>query len=257
MRIIRWTAAVLMCMCAVLFIIVGFLTIQPFLIDIEPEGNGEIVSEEIKWNYRGVWYELEYEIDVGRVEGYEHLGIPRCFSGTNCYVMTLSKDPTLKSIARDLMAMTEDFSDKERFSMISKFIDTAIYYKDDNENQFREYYRFPLETLYYRQGDCEDHAILTVALLKLMGYDAELIFAVDHALAGVNIDGSGDFALSLSGKRYLSLDTTGGLPLGYEITEDIVVVVDMDFLVVKVMLCVMMTVIALIVMRCCIIYKKE
>ncbi len=87
----------------------------------------------------------------------------------------------------------------------------SIQYADDAS----EYWKYPIETLADGNGDCEDTAILTAALLKEMGYDVAVIFLPEHAAVAVSCENCNGYYYPLNGKRYYYLETTGtGLSLG-------------------------------------------
>lgn len=71
-----------------------------------------------------------------------------------------------------------------RAEQIYNYMASGVHYRGERG----EYPRFPLETLYYRHGDCEDQAIATAALLKLAGYTTAMYvihdpkFDIDHCV---------------------------------------------------------------------------
>jgi predicted transglutaminase-like cysteine proteinase len=70
------------------------------------------------------------------------------------------------------------------------------YVLDEADKGQTEYPKFPLETLVEDKGDCEDHAILAVACLINLGYDARLV-AVDYG------PGPGHMALAVAASEDL------------------------------------------------------
>ena len=51
-----------------------------------------------------------------------------------------------------------------------------------------EYWAYPMETLYYRMGDCEDTSALYCALLSASGYTSGMVLLPSHVLVGVILD---------------------------------------------------------------------
>jgi len=47
--------------------------------------------------------------------------------------------------------------------------------------------KYPVETVVETTGDCEDQAILFIALMKSLGYDMALLITTEHAFAGVSL----------------------------------------------------------------------
>lgn len=94
----------------------------------------------------------------------------------------------------------------------------SIAYADDRDpatGQLTEYWKYPVETLADGNGDCEDTAILTAALLREMGYDVAVVFLPEHAAVAVTCETCNGYYYPLDGKKYYYLETTGtGLSLG-------------------------------------------
>lgn len=66
------------------------------------------------------------------------------------------------------------------------FIQKNIAFHDDETGTgFREYGRFPLQTLLDGEGDCDCSAILCCALLSYCGFESALILSKDHAWCGL------------------------------------------------------------------------
>jgi len=60
-------------------------------------------------------------------------------------------------------------------------------YRTDEESVgIEEYWRYPLETLYDGEGDCEDTAILAAAVLRRMGHTVALFVTENHAALAVS-----------------------------------------------------------------------
>lgn len=60
------------------------------------------------------------------------------------------------------------------------------YVEDLKDNQTCEYPKYPVETLWDQQGDCEDKAILTASILSILGVNTSLIRLPNHMAIGVN-----------------------------------------------------------------------
>lgn len=75
-----------------------------------------------------------------------------------------------------------------------------------------DYWRYPIETLADGGGDCEDLAILAVALLRRLGEPAIFLGTDDHVGVGI---GHGPGGLTIEGVAYSYVDVTqaGGRPV--------------------------------------------
>lgn len=72
-----------------------------------------------------------------------------------------------------------------------------------------EYWAYPMETLYYRMGDCEDTSALYCALLSASGYTSGMVLLPSHVLVGVILD---DYVADPSGEsqyHFVSVEMDG------------------------------------------------
>ena len=95
---------------------------------------------------------------------------------------------------------------------IAKFVQDCIEYQYDSDTTGEdEYPRYPIETIYERQGDCEDTSILMAALLKEWGYEVGFLHLPGHiavALRTADNYSNGDY-YEINGHRYLYIESTG------------------------------------------------
>ena len=68
------------------------------------------------------------------------------------------------------------------------FINDNIEYDWDEADNGREYWRYPLQTLIEKTGDCEDTSILMAAILDAAGYESGIILLPGHAMCAVTTD---------------------------------------------------------------------
>lgn len=107
-------------------------------------------------------------------------------------------------------AVQKGYDSEETVNFAARFVQNLTYEEDTDG----EYPNYPVETLVKKEGDCEDTAILTAALLQAMGYDAVLIrFApvagAGHMAVGVAVAGvSGGYSYTYDGEKYYYLETT-------------------------------------------------
>lgn len=129
-------------------------------------------------------------------------------------------DKTIEELSNylDLFAKTENYNQKETADLALSFVQKTIDYTLDNETKgCIEYWKFPVETLVEKQGDCEDTAALYAAIMKNLGYDVALIFYtwkengenLGHMATGVHLEGNhGSYVSDSNGKRYFYCETT-------------------------------------------------
>lgn len=100
------------------------------------------------------------------------------------------------------------------------FTQEAIKYLSDKESVgLEEYWKYPIETLYDKNGDCECKSILAVAILKILGKDTVFILLPGHMAIGISgadgfPEGEGFRFLIYRGKKYFYCEVTaeGWLP---------------------------------------------
>lgn len=216
-------------MCVAVLLVLSFLIfmlLQPSALDKIPESSGDTVHHTAVWYYDAEKYVISYDIDMGEVRQYQESLVMRNLSKTSYHTYSSNYTDTIRDIADKISILSTGMGDADRINMVSKFVNYNILYEPDSTGFIiSDYFQYPIETLYLATGDCEDMAILTVAILKAMGYDSEVISCWDHAITGVNVDCDGTSIYSVTGKKYVSLDSTCGGRLG-DYDEDMIVVTD-------------------------------
>ncbi|HBK26513.1 MAG TPA: hypothetical protein DDY90_07340 [Clostridiales bacterium] len=101
---------------------------------------------------------------------------------------------------------------------IAMFVQSCIEYRSDMETAGQEDYpKYPIETLYERQGDCEDTSILMAAMLKEFGYEVGFLLLPSHVAVALRTtdDYQGSAYYQIGDKRYLYIEsTTSGWKIG-------------------------------------------
>lgn len=113
----------------------------------------------------------------------------------------------LREVAKDL-----SYDDAAVAREIAKFVQDCIEYQYDADTTGHdEYPRYPIETIYERQGDCEDTSILMAALLKEWGYEVGFLHLPGHIAVALRT--SDDYSMGsyyeIDGHRYLFIESTG------------------------------------------------
>jgi len=88
----------------------------------------------------------------------------------------------------------------------------------------KEYFRYPVETLFDKRGDCDCKALLAAALMRNLGYPILLLFSKDLQHAALAVGGAPDlssvkglFFMTYKGERFYFCETTGeGWKIGQE-----------------------------------------
>jgi hypothetical protein len=146
---------------------------------------------------------FEWELAVrGTIERYQlicKLSSSRCQAardrnpgkptGADQYWDWITRGRTLDvaRVARQLSRITREqaHTPYSEICNVLAFVQSIPYSVDVDSTSKSEYWRYPIETLFDGTGDCEDTAVLAVALLTLLGHDAVLIDMPGHLAFGV------------------------------------------------------------------------
>ena len=169
----------------------------------DPKYQADIITDLIAW-YRSIPHPHHSQMD---------------YLNTYCINTSDKEKELLAELAKSLKEGAEEagYDEWDTVSYVIAFVQSFTYVEDSVSSGFDEYPRYPLETLFVREGDCEDTAILTATLVRELGYGTALLFFDDHCAVGIK----GDSAISgtyyqVNGDRYYYLETTAK---GWEIGE--------------------------------------
>ena len=170
--------------------------------------------------------QIDIAIDSEMYKYYRSLGRYYGIIDYPKYINDVNNKTIISEIVKVIrnVANNNSYSDAAVVREIAKFVQDAIEYQYDSDTAGEdEYPRYPIETLYERQGDCEDTSILMAALLKELGYEVGFLHLPGHlAVALRTSDNYSDGAYyEINGHRYLYIESTGsGWNIG-DIPEDI------------------------------------
>jgi len=103
-----------------------------------------------------------------------------------------------------------DINEVQTLDYVLTFIRNMPYIVTNITTPYDGIPRYPLETLFEREGDSEDTSILVAGLLHRMGYDVALLVLEDarHMAVGVSLPGDRGSYFEYNGKKYFYLETT-------------------------------------------------
>jgi predicted transglutaminase-like cysteine proteinase len=147
----------------------------------------DVQIKKFEWRYLGNrWINLpkpeylyDYYFDLDRINIEDY----------SLYIFSQYDDQYLDIVLDALLFSYSGTKDIEKINYIASFVQKAIKYELDSEiNESYEYPRYPIETLFYRKGDCEDLSIITASLLNRLGYRVALLRLPNHMAVGVHLD---------------------------------------------------------------------
>ena len=104
------------------------------------------------------------------------------------YIFDVYDDQYIELVVNQLLALTDITDNVGKINFAASFVQSLEYAEDDKNDLTYEYPRYPVEMLKDAQGDCEDKAMLTAALLDHMDYNVSLIRLPNHMAVGVHLD---------------------------------------------------------------------
>lgn len=162
---------------------------------------------------RGESLSIEVPVDGAMYAYYRNL--ERYYNPENFfhYVNDANNEALVDEVVQQIMHSSTLFSHNSSALVreLANFVQEVVTYQYDVDTTGEEEYpRYPIETLYERQGDCEDTSILMAALLKAYGYEVGFIYLPGHL--AVALRSSDDYSdgpyVQMDGHRYLYIEST-------------------------------------------------
>lgn len=191
----------------------------------------EKYNRSYSWRFKNKEWNIELEIPVETYEEYKKSTrymdkngnrIPQKYGKHAMASFVTYNDDTIKTLSNKLenIAEKEEFTDTNTVNFVLKFVQMNIDYKLDNETKkCEEYWKYPVESLVEKQGDCEDTAVLYASIIKALDYDVALLLYeipdsksdIGHLAVGIHLENSEknwDYVTDNSGKKYYYCETT-------------------------------------------------
>ncbi|ALK04536.1 MAG: hypothetical protein ACHQXK_08685 [Methanosarcina thermophila] len=166
-------------------------------------------SRTYSWEYkRGSW-QLTLPLDDELYESYKARTRNRDY---DLFASDPYDDWLIKEIANSLISLSKScgLEESEIPGFCVSFVQSLNYTSDLQSSGYEQYPRFPYETLYEGGGDCEDTAILSVALLQEIGCDVVLLELPEHMALGIKCSPEQKGrSFEYEGNNYYYLETTG------------------------------------------------
>jgi len=170
--------------------------------DAHPAGGGRNIPQTFAWNYGGynwTWTEYIHE------DWYEYYKAKPRGSAESVEYIT-SDDPFIKKIAKKISEGAKgDIGD---IWLAVSFVQN-LPYVDDIFTGYNETPKYPVETFFEKNGDCEDMSYLAASIIDAMGYGVVLVLLPGHMAIGIymDCDTPGTY-YKVDGKCYYYVETT-------------------------------------------------
>ncbi len=181
--------------------------------DTHPAGEGRNISQTFAWSYGDHDWTLTTSIQEDWYDYYK--AKPR--SSVEDVEYITSDDPFIKKVSKKILESAK--SGMNEVLLAVSFVQN-LPYVDDVFTGYDEYPKYPIETFFEKNGDCEDTSYLTASIINAMGYDSTLILLPEHMAVGVwmDCDNSGTY-YKLDDKCYYYVETTSKDFVGEKIPD--------------------------------------
>jgi len=152
-----------------------------------------VVTKSYDWSYNGSDYHYDLHIKYSDFQAYRDdtsvirsISTYSAISVTRAQALITSDDPYVVEIANMIAEKTAGMSEYDRINVLLAFTQYIEYRYDSDSMGQEEYWKYPLETLFDMNGDCEDTSILFAAVGKAMGYETGMMVFSGHATGAIN-----------------------------------------------------------------------
>jgi len=185
---------------------------------IEPDDTYQKINYD--WPYEGKWHTISLNISTEKYSWYTQRDVnrsPQHIGPIKMVFFVTENDEVIQDLTFKLLEIADqnNYNNSETINLILSFVQKNIDYKEDIESKnAEEYWKFPIETLVEKNGDCEDSSILFQSIIKNTNYDVIMLFYViddetGHLASGVcineNIAGN---IIEYKNKNYYYCETT-------------------------------------------------
>jgi len=136
------------------------------------------------WTYGGKTWTFTYDFPTSAYELHKSLARTLDYTAYDVYVDDPRDDAVLQDFVAKLERTAVGLNIWERLKLVIALVQSIPYVGESCE-----YPRYPIEMLVDQQGDCEDSAILTAALVRHMGFGVVLLAFLEenHMAVGIRV----------------------------------------------------------------------
>jgi len=194
------------------------------------------ITKEYTWIYQGELYSAKTSFSFDEYRHYKEMNDKgrRVVDYGRVVSFVTYEDPAIVALAESIKEAYGDrsTSDQKFAAFVLGFVQICFDYPpystlmgaDRYQYGQEEYFAYPMETIFYGMGDCEDTSILAAALFKALGYEAGVVMIPQHAVAAVGLDSYAPGSYSsrsyeiisqtIDGVTYYACETTVNSPQG-------------------------------------------
>lgn len=183
--------------------------------DTHPTGEGRNMPQTFTWSYGGYNWTWTESIHEDWFDYYK--AKPRGPHPSVEYIT--SDDPFIKKISKKISEEAGKTPNVGKTWLAVSFVQN-LPYVDDVYTGYNEYPRYPIETFFEKNGDCEDSSYLAASIIDAMDIGSALILLPGHMAVGVLMDcnTSGTY-YEFDGRCYYYVETTNKVWAAGEIPD--------------------------------------
>jgi len=180
--------------------------------DLHPNGGGRYQAQSFTWSYGG--YEWKWETQIHE-DWYEYYKAKERVEHGIDYIT--ADDPFIKSAA-SIIKEKANQNNLSKSEMALSFVQSLPYIRDIYTG-YDEYPKYPVETFFEKNGDCEDSSYLAAAIINAMGVgDAIIMIPGSPGHMGIGIwmdcDSEGSYYRADGRCYYFGETTAEGYNIG-------------------------------------------
>ncbi len=155
-----------------------------FSLVVHSFAQGDSIHRTYVWTYSGKTWSFTYDFPASAYQLQQSLTRTLDYTAYDVYVNDPRGDAVLQDFVAKLEELAVGLNIWERLNLVIAFVQSIPYVGESCE-----YPRYPIEMLVDQQGDCEDSAILTAALVRHMGFGVVLLAFLEenHMAVGIRV----------------------------------------------------------------------
>lgn len=177
------------------------------------------INRTLSWEFEGESYEVELNIKMHEFYFYNAHNIPRYFTtDANVGTFITASDAIINSLVQDVKKLfMSNWTEYQKAGLLLAMVQSLEYQTDNDTSGHEEYWRFPVETLFWGYGDCEDSSFFLASLYKNLDYQCVVLLfypqldleVEGHMAVAVNLSDYSGPHYTLDDGKYYYAETTG------------------------------------------------
>ena len=172
------------------------------------------ITRRYLWHFENSDYTVLMAIDNEQYNTISNYNTHKRHGWNNFHSIVQESTKALRRLVDEFReVMPQTWTKERKVNFMLAFVQ-SLAYTDDVTTGYNEFYKYAIETLVERGGDCEDTSVLFASILNGLGFEVALIIPPGHLAVGVKGNFRGG-VVSYKNNNYYYCETTGiGWQLG-------------------------------------------